>query len=51
MISKTKALSWTGERYLTEIRGDIELEHTHRYVLARNLAIGKDVFRKVDKIV
>ena len=43
MISKTKALSWTGERYLTEIRGDIELEHTHRYVLARNLAIGKDV--------
>ena len=40
---KLEALPWTGERYLTEIRGDIELEHLHRYLLAKNLTIGKRV--------
>lgn len=36
-------LSWTGERYVPQISGDIELEHLHRYALARELAIGKRV--------
>jgi SAM-dependent methyltransferase len=36
-------LPWTGERYLPEVRGQIELEHIHRYVMARELAVGKTV--------
>lgn len=33
----------TGERYLPEYDGDWTLEHTHRYMLARELAKGKAV--------
>ena len=33
----------TGERYLPEFDGDWTLEHTHRYLLAGELAEGKDV--------
>ncbi len=33
----------TGERYLPEFDGDWTLEHRHRYLLARELAGGKDV--------
>lgn len=33
----------TGERYLPEFDGDWTLEHRHRYLLARELAAGKDV--------
>ena len=36
-------LRWTGERYLPEMEGDIEMEHLHRYAIARDLAYGKDV--------
>lgn len=36
-------LPWTGERYVPEIHGEIELEHLHRYALARDLAAGRDV--------
>lgn len=36
-------LPWTGERYVPGVIGDIELEHLHRYYLARELALGKDV--------
>ncbi|MEI7444261.1 MAG: glycoside hydrolase family 99-like domain-containing protein [Burkholderiales bacterium] len=36
-------LEWTGERYLPEVGGEIGLEHTHRYLLARALAAGRDV--------
>ena len=36
-------LPWTGERYVPGVIGDIELEHLHRYYLARELAAGKDV--------
>jgi ubiquinone/menaquinone biosynthesis C-methylase UbiE len=39
----TPDLEWTGERYLPGVRGEIELEHLHRYALARELARGKSV--------
>jgi len=38
-----KALEWTGERYLPEIGGSIELEHLHRYLFAREFVAGKRV--------
>ncbi|MGC9260461.1 MAG: hypothetical protein ACP5I8_10375 [Phycisphaerae bacterium] len=34
-------LPWTGERYLPGVEGHIELEHRHRYYLARRLAAGE----------
>ena len=37
------SLPWTGERYLPEIGGEIQLEHVHRYLVAREYARGKDV--------
>lgn len=37
------ALPWTGERYLPEVGGAIELEHQHRYVLAARLVAGRRV--------
>ena len=40
MVAK---LEMTGERFLPEMQGDIALEHIHRYLMARELAIGKDV--------
>ena len=36
-------MDFTGERYLPERRGDIALEHRHRYLLACTYANGKDV--------
>jgi len=36
-------LSFTGERYVPEIRGNIELEHLHRYLLACKAIAGKCV--------
>jgi len=36
-------LPWTGERYVPEVEGDVEMEHLHRYAIARDLAYGKDV--------
>ena len=36
-------LKFTGERYVPEINGNIELEHIHRYVQASTLAKGKIV--------
>ena len=38
-----QTLPWTGERYVPGVIGDIELEHLHRYYVARELATGKDV--------
>lgn len=32
-----------GERYLPEFKGTIELEHLHRYQLARTLTAGRDI--------
>lgn len=36
-------LSFTGERYLPDVPGQLELEHFHRYVLASKFAVGKRV--------
>jgi hypothetical protein len=37
-------LEFTGERFVPgEAYGDIELEHQHRYLLARELVLGKTV--------
>jgi SAM-dependent methyltransferase len=39
------ALAWTGERFVTEIGGDgrIEIEHLHRYFIAREFCRAKHV--------
>src|SRR5689334_14207734 len=41
--ARSNRLEWTGERYLPEIGGNIQLEHVHRYLLARDLAHDKRV--------
>ena len=38
-----KDLPWTGERYVPQLKGDIALEHLHRYAFARELSAGKRV--------
>jgi SAM-dependent methyltransferase len=38
-----EALPWTGERYLPEVDGKIELEHLHRYLFASTFVKGKRV--------
>ena len=37
------SLPWTGERYVPEIEGQIELEHLHRYLFAAKFVQGKNV--------
>jgi O-antigen biosynthesis protein len=37
------AMEFTGERFVPEFHGGIELEHWHRYLKAQELAQGKDV--------
>jgi GT2 family glycosyltransferase/ubiquinone/menaquinone biosynthesis C-methylase UbiE/glycosyltransferase involved in cell wall biosynthesis len=37
------ALTFTGERMTSDIAGQIAFEHYHRYCLARDLAVGRDV--------
>ena len=39
----TQTLEFTGERYLTEVGGDIELEHMHRYMFCRDVVSEKVV--------
>lgn len=36
-------MEFTGERYVPEVHGNIELEHIHRYLLACEIAVGKEV--------
>jgi len=36
-------MEFTGERYVPEMRGNIELEHVHRYLLASEITEGKTV--------
>jgi O-antigen biosynthesis protein len=36
-------LPWTGERYVPQIGGEIELEHVHRYLWAKQFSHGKRV--------
>ncbi len=38
-----RSLAFTGERMTTEREGQVEFEHFHRYCLARDLCVGKDV--------
>jgi O-antigen biosynthesis protein len=40
---ESQSLIWTGERYLPEIHGDVEVEHLHRYLFAKQLSSGKRV--------
>ena len=37
------ALPFTGERLTSEFGGQTEMEHLHRYMLARHLCRGRDV--------
>ncbi len=36
-------LEWTGERYVASVGGEIEFEHTHRYLFAMSFAEGATV--------
>jgi protein-L-isoaspartate O-methyltransferase len=36
-------MEFTGERYVPSLKGDIELEHKDRYLVARELCYGKTV--------
>jgi ubiquinone/menaquinone biosynthesis C-methylase UbiE len=36
-------MEFTGERFVPQVHGTIELEHMHRYLMACDLAAGKDV--------
>ena len=36
-------LQWSGERFMPQMRGNIRLEHLHRYFLAREMATDKRV--------
>jgi len=38
-----ESLPWTDERFVPEMYGNNALEHLHRYVMARELAVGKTV--------
>ena len=54
MINKDKngqPLPWTGERYVPEISGQIEIEHLHRYIFTTKFVAGKDVRPEVAKQV
>jgi SAM-dependent methyltransferase/glycosyltransferase involved in cell wall biosynthesis len=37
----SEPLPWTGERYLPDIHGSVELEHLHRYLFAEQLTVDK----------
>lgn len=37
------SLNFTGERFVPGVGGEIEAEHLHRYLLARELSAGRDV--------
>ena len=39
----TETMKFTGERFVPGVVGNIELEHLHRYAIARELAVNKTV--------
>lgn len=41
--SGTEGMEFTGERYVPGVRGQIQFEHLHRYMLAIRYAAGRDV--------
>jgi len=42
-MEKNSGMEFTGERFVPEKQGNIELEHLHRYYLARPITVGKIV--------
>jgi O-antigen biosynthesis protein len=43
-METNNSMTWTGERFTPgNVKGDIEVEHWHRYALAREFVSGKDV--------
>ncbi len=42
-VRPVRPLEWTGERLTTDTTGQVEVEHLHRYFLARELTRGADV--------
>jgi GT2 family glycosyltransferase/SAM-dependent methyltransferase len=42
-VMPSQPLEWTGERLTTAIGGQVEVEHLHRYFLARDLCLDMDV--------
>ncbi len=40
---ESDGLPWTGERLVPSVRGDVALEHLHRYAIATALVAGRDV--------
>jgi ubiquinone/menaquinone biosynthesis C-methylase UbiE len=42
-VMPLSALPWTGERLTTDVSGQVEIEHLHRYFVARSLCRGLDV--------
>jgi len=42
-LSMSDELSFTGERFLPEVAGEIAHEHWHRYAFARRFAVGRSV--------
>jgi SAM-dependent methyltransferase len=42
-IMPAEPLSWTGERLTTAAGGQVEIEHLHRYMMARDFCRGLDV--------
>lgn len=42
-VAPSSALEWTGERLTTETKGQVEIEHLHRYFFARTFCRGLDV--------
>lgn len=43
MDGKTPSMQFTGERFVPDVGGIIELEHLHRYLLAARIVAGKQV--------
>ncbi len=43
MMSAETQTEFTGERFVPGVRGEIELEHVHRYLFARQFVEGRDV--------
>ena len=43
IIRPERHLHFTGERITTEIAGEVEAEHYHRYCFARDFCVGRDV--------
>jgi GT2 family glycosyltransferase/SAM-dependent methyltransferase/glycosyltransferase involved in cell wall biosynthesis len=42
-VRPIRPLEWTGERLTTDAAGQVEVEHLHRYFLARHIVRGLDV--------